>query len=967
METMPKIVEPADLRKAYLFLSKTYGKDVYRETIRACGFFKDITGQAMLYGYSWVEKEQQILKRMLDMGLASQLLDNSTKKKECEKILKKAKGELEADFDIEDINISLEHLCAALEIEVKIRVNYEEGGEIEEVQMQGSTIEEAIQKMNHIRWFLNHENDYKWNGTKNGLTELRKLFNNSKANKIMIERKYEQVINEFQNNPYEQLIVLNNHKKNFESNSFENYFIRVKGAWVPVGFAKQFPCQECDDGFQEWDFMKQRFLNQIKTLEQGADNKVKGAGSANFIRKVGRRFCLWSTLFLGIFVYFAIRFGFLLNFPYLFEVWKSNGYNPIETFGLILSTTPHGEDYTICSILLLIFSLFAVLLLLNVLGTSRRCRKLKKLTVPLEKQKNVYSEKIPKKIEDFHANIYKYWSGKLSHVTIHSADYKDLANVAGVGGVKIGMTVKRRGKFLRFLVFVACVYFIWATKNGNTYYIASCGMELEEYVLVAPKESEPFELHKKENDSNVVANIVEGIVGNGIGKVIPMLMEVPANSVGDTETIRISGTDQSSCVKSKAAYMAASVIDGNPATSWQEGKDGPGIDECIRLDFDGTYEVQYIALKLGNWKDAASYTNNNRPREIEFQIGSERFSYEFKDVQEEFFLKLTLPVEAVNIQLNLKSVYAGAKYDDTCISEVKVYGSKSDSQAVASNAEVVEKSVQSWDGQISFDEQNSVLMTGDRIDIGSVQSQLSANQATRSVYVLDITRMQEYEIENVNQSLPASALVAVPVLFTVACDVNDGNHTLGDSVPVRVTSGGRGYLSRDFKAGTSTDLKTMITYALKYSDNNAINSLIDYLGTSHINEVCRNAGFSSVDLQTRIGEYEGGKNNYISTQDTALMLNAIYQNNFSEIDRDFLVENFKISSNDTSNNGMYHTGKNCSMFLNFNGVQTDKYNETGIFMKDEEVFIISVMTCNGKLESCTSMVKNVTEKIVSYL
>ena len=117
MNEVPNITEPADLQKAYSYLTVTYGKDIYRESIKACGFFKDITGQAMTYGYSWVEKEQRIFKQMLDMELPAQLLDNSSRKKECEKILKKAHTDLEEDFDSEDIYISLERLCQALEIQ----------------------------------------------------------------------------------------------------------------------------------------------------------------------------------------------------------------------------------------------------------------------------------------------------------------------------------------------------------------------------------------------------------------------------------------------------------------------------------------------------------------------------------------------------------------------------------------------------------------------------------------------------------------------------------------------------------------------------------------------------------------------------------------------------------------------------------------------------------------------------------
>lgn len=989
MNAMPKIVEPADLRKAYLFLSETYGKDIYRESIKASGFFLDITGEAMPYGYSWVEKEQRIFKKLMDLGVPSQLLDNSSRKKECEQIIKKTKTDLEADFDPEDIEVSLEHLCAALEIQVKIRASYEKGGEIPETPMTGHTIEEAIQKMNHIRWFLNHESGYQWNGSKNGLEELRKLFNNPKANKVMIEQKYGQVVSEFQNNPFEKLIVLNNHKKNFESDFFENYFIAVKGTWVPVGFAKQFPCQECDDGFLEWDLTKKNFLNKIRSLRSNSNAQSKSADPLKSLISQGRRFCIWSILFLAVFVFFSMVNYELLRLPYLYELLKFHSYNPIKMYQSILTGMNYGKEYMIYSLVTVVSYLAAILLLLQIILTFFRTRKVSKKLAPVSKQMNAFGEKIPQKVEELYNNMYKYWTGKASRVTIHANDYQALVNSVGnTARGKNVIPVKKMGKFLRFCMFLACIFAIFLTRGENFRNTAVYGNTLQAFAASQANLS----IEQSDSEGNAISQLVDEVVSNGIGKVTQALVLSTAEEVAGTPEVSIIGTDQSSCVKSKAEYMAASVIDNNDATSWQEGVDGPGINECIRLDFDGTYEIQYLALKLGNWKSAEGYQNNNRPKVIEFQMGSERVSYEFEDKQEEVLLRFVIPVQSVNIQLNLLDVYTGVKYDDTCISEVKVYGTKIEEQAEASEADAVlaeavpeedvtaaetaaetaetqqeEKQEKTWEGSVTFEQQNGLLADGDRIDLDSVRSQLSATQAERSVYVLDVTRMQDYEIENPDSSLPASALVAVPVLFTVANDAGDGTHLMADLVTVRTDSGGRGYLSRDYQAGALVDLKTMITYALKYSDNNAINSLIDFLGCEHINDVCRRAGYNSVDVQTRIGEYDGGKNNYISTRDTALMLNAIYQNNYPEINRDFLTENFRIDPSDTSNVGMYSTGQTCSDFMNFNGVQTDKYNETGIFVKDGEVFIISVMTQNGVMENCAAMVRDVTGTLVSAL
>ena len=160
----------------------------------------------------------------------------------------------------------------------------------------------------------------------------------------------------------------------------------------------------------------------------------------------------------------------------------------------------------------------------------------------------------------------------------------------------------------------------------------------------------------------------------------------------------------------------------------------------------------------------------------------------------------------------------------------------------------------------------------------------------------------------------------------------------------------------------------MLRYALSYSDNNAINSLIDYLGKEHINEVCHNAGYVSVDVQTKIGEYSGGRNIYLSAKDTAMMLNSMYQDHFSVINRNYLMTHFSLDSSDGSNIGMYETGQNCQSFLNMNGTMNDKYNEIGLFVRaDGETFIVCSLACNSTQDQCVSMAKAVAAKVNSLL
>ena len=138
-----------------------------------------------------------------------------------------------------------------------------------------------------------------------------------------------------------------------------------------------------------------------------------------------------------------------------------------------------------------------------------------------------------------------------------------------------------------------------------------------------------------------------------------------------------------------------------------------------------------------------------------------------------------------------------------------------------------------------------------------------------------------------------------------------------------------------------------------------MNSLLDYLTLEHINTTCHTYGFSSVDLQRKIGETTALEN-YISAQDAAMMLQAIYQNNFQGIGKEFLQTNFKISVLDTANCGMYPASSRCQTFLNLNGITDSRYNEVGLFENGEEVFILSIFTCNGVGKTAAAALAPVT-------
>lgn len=272
-----------------------------------------------------------------------------------------------------------------------------------------------------------------------------------------------------------------------------------------------------------------------------------------------------------------------------------------------------------------------------------------------------------------------------------------------------------------------------------------------------------------------------------------------------------------------------------------------------------------------------------------------------------------------------------------------------------------------WAGKTTRDQQQSLLTTGNKLDQSYMSSILNSNAATRAVYVLDVNNMEEYGVENSDTPLPASALIGVPILFTIAEDIENGLISQNTSVTFSYTfEGGRGNL-KSSQHGQSFPILQLLSAALLYSDNNALNSLIDYLGLDHINYVCRNAGYTSVDMQRKLMAASSNLENYISAKDAVMMINAIYQNNYSVISRSFLESNFYIAAGDTSNTGMYAAGHRYQTFLNLNGVTDTRYNEIGVFVQGDKVVIACMLTANGNSERSVYMVNDLTSYIVTAL
>jgi hypothetical protein len=116
-------------------------------------------------------------------------------------------------------------------------------------------------------------------------------------------------------------------------------------------------------------------------------------------------------------------------------------------------------------------------------------------------------------------------------------------------------------------------------------------------------------------------------------------------------------------------YFPGNAGDGHRGTAWAVPK-GPG--EWIRVELGEPKEVSRIGVIPGYAKSGDLWRKNNRVRtaRLDFSDGSSQTAT-FQDKQEMQWISIK-PRTVKWLKLTVQSVYAGSKWNDTCISEIAV-------------------------------------------------------------------------------------------------------------------------------------------------------------------------------------------------------------------------------------------------------------------------------------------------------
>lgn len=128
----------------------------------------------------------------------------------------------------------------------------------------------------------------------------------------------------------------------------------------------------------------------------------------------------------------------------------------------------------------------------------------------------------------------------------------------------------------------------------------------------------------------------------------------------------------------KLSYGAANVRGfsyGDDYRAWSEGAKGDGLGEWLELKTHRAMPLFGIRIQPGYGKSEHLFEANNRPKRVEVELnGEHRFEAILDDRDESQMVRVkgyAKPVERVRI--TIREVYRGARYRDTCVSDVILY------------------------------------------------------------------------------------------------------------------------------------------------------------------------------------------------------------------------------------------------------------------------------------------------------
>lgn len=396
---MPKTYE--EITQVYDKIVELYGMEVFRESRRVIGCVLDLAPKR--------RREAEYLAIAYELHIPEGVIDNQINNN------KKAREAVER---LKDRNVPQESALVLVETLGKIfgrnfTLQSENKGSvfIPYVTKKEDSIAEAIQYLDHIRWFINHQDRYQWKNGKTELDSLRQMIYLPQENYKKIREIYRKIVHNFQNDPYKAAIILGNVEniedienettddhmsdKEITANNFGDYFTLIYNEPVSMSFACYYGGAIVDNSIYSWKIKKKNFCQIVEDYRELVpqvplpDKKIMRTK-----RKRILSFCLCSTIV------------WILMFFLLYQLWDK--YRLEQKFFV-----------------------FAAIILLLILMASCICsvyrvwqlKKAEKISKMVSKQIAILKQEIPEKIEEIDKVIVDFYNEKKGAADFEKSDY----------------------------------------------------------------------------------------------------------------------------------------------------------------------------------------------------------------------------------------------------------------------------------------------------------------------------------------------------------------------------------------------------------------------------------------------------------------------------------------------------------------------------------------------------------------
>lgn len=141
-------------------------------------------------------------------------------------------------------------------------------------------------------------------------------------------------------------------------------------------------------------------------------------------------------------------------------------------------------------------------------------------------------------------------------------------------------------------------------------------------------------------------------------------------------------------------YQAANLFDNDFNTAWVEGVEGLGENEIIEIEFIDEVDIERLGFINGYTSDDYTYYNNGRVKKLKvellshnpvddsnevydavYEIEEKKYEDFNKNLLQSFMIELDERAWRIKkIRLTILDAYPGTKYEDTCISELYIFG-----------------------------------------------------------------------------------------------------------------------------------------------------------------------------------------------------------------------------------------------------------------------------------------------------